>query len=171
MTNFHHITRHQRIRDHQRNMVGAGRIEVTFQVPLQGTAKTGIAVSATDYLHFGIGFYPNRGERSLIDPAFRAGFSIVPAGSDFNPKEPLGYMGFANCPFFDYNDDGLCVGAICHIGVVNLDAAGNDIPFKGFAHLSFMGMASRAPLDSGNHHEYTGPQSVESMERKIEDDD
>ena len=170
-TNQHLITRDLRIREYQRKMIGAGRIEVTFQIPITGTAKTGAAVSATDYLHFGVGFYPQRGERDMIDPAFRAGFSLRPAGVNFDPAIPLGYLGFANCPFFDYNDDGLCVGAICHIGVVNLDAVNSNIPFKGFCHLSFLGMASRAPLDSGNHHQYTGPNSVKVMERQATDDD
>ena len=164
MPQMQRIQRDIRIREYQRKMVGAGRVEITFQIPIQGTAKTGIAVSATDMLHFGLGFYPQLGEHGLVTPSFRSGFSIRPNGSNFDPAIPLGYLGFANCPFFNYNEDGLCIGAICHIGIVNLDAEGNDIPFEGSVNLSFMGMASRAPLDSGNHLQYTGPQSVKIME-------
>ena len=151
-------------------MVGAGRVEVTFQLPIEGTAKTGIAISATELLHFGLGFYPQPGERGNIDPVFRSGFSIRPRGSQFDPREPLGYMGFANCPHFRYNPDGLAIGAICHVGIVNLSADGTDIPFEGYVNLSFLGMATRSPLDSGNHYAYTGPKSVKIMERNSQDD-
>lgn len=167
---LHRIERDNRMRNSQRENVGAGRVEVTFQVPIQGTAQSGISIAATDTLWFGLGFYPQPGERGNIDPAFRFGFSIKPQGSQYNPKTPLGFMGFANCPFFEYNADGLAIGAVCHIGIANLSAEGEEIPFKGYVNLSFLGMALRAPYDSANMYSYTGPKSVAIMERFQEDD-
>jgi hypothetical protein len=171
MAGLHRIERNLRVRQYQRDQAGAGRIEVTFQIPLEGTAKSGIAIAATELLWFGLAFYPQPGEKGNIDPAFRSGFSIKPRGSQYDARVPLGFMGFANCPYFKYNDDGFAIGAICHIGIANLSADASDIPFEGYVNLSFLGMAMRSPYDSGNEHVYTGPKSVASMQRYQEDDD
>lgn len=170
MTNFGHITRADRVRRQQKDTVGSGKLEVTFQIPIDGTARTGMAVSSTETLYFGVGFFPQGGEKGLIDPIFRSGFSIRPSNASYNARTPLGFVGFANCPFFEYNDDGLCIGAICHVGVINLGADTAEIPFTGYVNLSFVGHASKSPLDSGNLYQYTGPGSVSMMERPAEDE-
>lgn len=170
MSSMHRIDRKRRIREFQKEQCGVAKMEVTFQIPIEGIAKTGMAVSATELLTFGVGFYPKPGETGLIDPVFRGGFSIRPRGGSFDPMGTMGYMGFANCPHFEYSDDGFCIGAICHVGVVNMAADGVDIPFKGYVNLSFLGLASRAPLEGGNLYQYTGPASVALMERDPQDD-
>lgn len=171
MSDMYQIWRQQRIRDYQKKHVGAGRTNVTFQVPIEGIARSGISIHNTDTLDFGVGFYPKQGERYGLTPQFLAGFSIQPTSLGEDRTRAVGLMAFGNCGQWLINDDGLFTGAVVQVGIVNLSADEAEINFKGYATLSFTGKATQSPLDSGNHDAYTGPRSVGSMEYYYDEED
>lgn len=171
MSDMYKIWRTERIRDYQRRNVGAGRTNVTFQIPIEGIARSGISIHNTDPLDFGVGFYPKKGDRFGLVPQFLAGFSIQPTGIGEDRRRAIGLMAFANCSQWLKNDDGFFTKAVVQIGIVNLSADEEEINFKGYATLSFTGKAVQAPLDSGGHDQYTGPQSVRAMEYYFDEED
>jgi len=142
------IETENRKRQRQKDIAGAGVTQVTFQIPIRGSAGNGLQMSPTDLLPFDVRFEPEQGRMFPRTPGFTSGFSLESDRGNIN--DMLGIVGFANVAHWSRDRNGYFDGAIVHIGVVHLGQFDEPVAYKGFVTCAFVGTALQSPVDMPN---------------------